>query len=253
MCIRDRRTGDPEFPVIYQDISGRRYRMHYTRVMHASQMTSPIAEMYGVGFCAVSRCINVAQNLLDILTFKQEKLGSRPHRGVIITRGGLSPKDMADAFAQAAYDNDSAQLSRYARIVVVGDSTIEEADAKMLDLAELPEGFDERDSITLGMATIALALGMDARELFPGMTAGATRADALLQHLKQRGKGPGQILEMTERLFNHKFLPNHLRLVFDFQDDAEDRQIAEIKRIRAEYRNLEMAGSTVDVLSLIHI
>ena len=63
----------------------------------------------------------------------------------------------------------------------------------------LPDGFDEQTSILYGMAAIALAFGVDARELFPAMSAGATRADALLQHLKQRGKGPGQILQMTEQ------------------------------------------------------
>jgi len=120
-----------------------------------------------------------------------------------------------------------------------------EADAKVIELSTLPDGFDEVTSITMGMATIALAFGVDARELFPSMTAGATRADALLQHLKQRGKGPGQILQLTEQLFNYKFLPPHLKFTFDFQDDAQDRQVAEIRKIRADRRVQDTASGSL--------
>jgi hypothetical protein len=96
------------------------------------------------------------------------------------------------------------------------------------------------------MATIALALGMDARELFPALTSGATRADALLQHLKQRGKGPGQILQMTERMLNFKFLPPHLKAITDFMDDEQDRQTAEIRMIRSNKRVQDTTTGVVD-------
>lgn len=240
------RTGNAEFPVVYTDTDGKRYKLHYTRVMYTSQMTSPMAEMFGVGVCAVSRAINVAQNLLDILIYKQEKLGSRPLRDIIITQGGLDPKDLQDAIALAESGMDAMGLTRFSKIIIGGSATMPEADAKPLELSGLPDGFEERDSITLGMATIALAFGVDARELFPAMTAGATRADALLQHLKQRGKGPGQIIQVTEQLFNYKFLPPHLMFMFDFQDDAQDRQVAEIRQIRAERRVQDLSTNAVN-------
>jgi len=241
-CVR---TSDPLYPVLYRDDDGKLYKLHYTRVLYASQMSSPSKEMNGVGFCAVSRCINVAQTLIDILTFKQEKMGSRPHRAILVTKGGLDPKDVADAFAMAEGSMDNQKLSRYSKVVVTGSAAIEEAGLEVVELSKLPDGFEERTSIELGMATIALAFGMDARELFPGMTAGATRADALLQHLKQRGKGPGQVIELVENLFNNKFLPPHMRFVFDFQDDAQDRQTAEIRKVRSERVNVELLNGVI--------
>jgi hypothetical protein len=78
------------------------------------------------------------------------------------------------------------------------------------------------------------------------MSAGSTRADALLQHLKQRGKGPGQILQITERQFDYKFLPPHLDFIFDFQDDAQDRQEAEIREIRANKRVQDKSTEAVN-------
>lgn len=245
--FRCTRTGDPEFPVVFEDIDGSRYKLHYTRVGYTSLMSSPKVEMNGVGFCSVSRCLNVSQTLVDILTFKQEKMGSRPHRAIMITKGGLSPSDIQEAFALAESQMDDQGLSRYSKVVVAGVSSLENAGLDVIDLAELPDGFDEETSITMGMATIALAFGMDARELFPAMTSGATRADALLQHMKQRGKGPGQILQLTEQLFNFKFLPSYLRLNFDFQDDAQDRQVAEIKMIRSNRRWKDITAGTIDI------
>jgi hypothetical protein len=244
---RCQRTGHPEYPVIYEDENGQRHKVHYTRVMFASQMSSPISEMFGVGFCSVSRCLNITQTLIDILTYKQEKLGSRPHRAIIVTKGGLDPMDIKVAFQMAEEGLDSQNLERYSKVVVAGSSAIEEAGLDMIEMSTLPDGFDEETSVTLGMAAIALAFGVDARELFPALSAGASRADALLQHLKQRGKGPGQILQVTEQMFNFKFLPGHLRLEFDFQDDAQDRQVAEIRQIRSSRRITDLNSGTLTV------
>lgn len=227
------RTGDPIFPVVYHDTSGKLYKLHFTRVMFKAQMESTIAQMFGVGFSAVSRAINTAQSLLDILIFKQEKLGSRPRRGLMVTGGGLDPEEVSSAFQRIENIEDSQALSRYSKIAVVGDSSLPDAKVTLTDISSLPDGFDERTNVELGMAVIAMALGMDARELFPALQSGATRADALIQHLKQRGKGPGQIIQLTELMFNSKYLPPHLKMVFDFQDDEEDRQSAETKEVRA--------------------
>lgn len=243
--FRCQRTGNAEFPVIYHDVDGRMYKLHFTRVIFTSQMASPIAEMNGVGFCAVSRSVNVAQTLMDILIYKQEKLGSRPHRVVLITKGGLDPSDVQSAFQLAESSMDSQGLSRYSKVVVAGNAAMPEAGLDKIELSELPDGFSEETSITFGMAAIALGFGVDARELFPAMSAGATRADALLAHLKQRGKGPGQIISTVEMAFDTKYLPPHLAFVFDFQDDAEDRQRAEIRQLRANRRTLDMNTGAV--------
>ena len=242
-CIR---TSNPEFPVIYQDKEGGKFKLHHTRVAFASLMTSPIEEMHGVGFSSVSRCINTAQHLLDILIYKQEKLGSRPHRNILVATGGLDPEIVQSAFELAGEVMDNQRLSRYSKSIVIGSTSAVDAGLDVIDLSTLPDGFDEQTSVTLGMATIALAFGVDARELFPAQGVGATKADALVQHLKSRGKGIGQLLEISEREIEQKFLPPYLQMIFDFQDDAQDKQVAEIKRIRSERHTIDLTNETVD-------
>lgn len=244
------RTSNWEFPVIYHNTDGKRYRLHYTRVIYESQMPSPIATMYGVGFCAISRCINVAQNLLDIMIYKQEKLGSRPQRGLLVAKGGLDPDDIREAFVRAEAQMDSQMLKRYARMVVVGHQDLPEAGLVKVDLSGVPDGFDEAQSIETGMACIALAFGVDARELWPNMASLATRAEALLQHVKQRGKSLGQIMANMEYQLNWKFLPDTMKFSFDFQDDEEDKQKAEIRNVRAQYYNIVLTLGVLDARTM---
>jgi hypothetical protein len=240
------RTSNYEFPVVYTNADGKRYRLHYTRVIFTSQMPSPMVRMYGVGFCAVSRCLNVAQNLLDIMIYKQEKLGSRPHRGVVVTKGGLDPNDLVNAFVVAESQMDNQLLRRYSKTVVVGHEDLPDAGLEMIELSGVPDGFKENESVETAMAGISLAFGVDPRELWPGLSVYATRAEALLQHIKQRGKGLGQIMAETEHQINWKFLPNTVKFSFDFQDDAQDKERAEIRNIRAQYYNITLQLGVLD-------
>ena len=242
---RCNRTSNPEFPVIYDD-KNKMYRLHYTRVAFNSVQPSPIVEMNNVGFCAISKCLNIAQNLLDVLVYKQEKLGSRPTRSILIGKGGLDADTIAEAFAMAGEVMDNRVLSRYSQSVVLGDAAHPEASLDIIDLASLPDGFDYQTDMMVGMALIALAFGVDARELFPMMGTGATRADALVQHIKARTKGIGHILDIVEKTFSPKVLPPTLEWIFDYTDDAQDRQVAEIKKIRSEKHNIDLTNEIVD-------
>lgn len=248
-AARCQRTSNPEYPVIYYDSDGKPHRLHYTRVVYESQMPSSNENMHDVGFCAVSRAINAAQNLLDISVYKQEKLGSRPKRQFILTKGGLDPEDIQNAIAMADTAMNAQGLSRFSKSIAIGDRNLPDAGMEQIDLSSVPDGFDERESTVLGMAIIALALGVDARELFPSVEPGATKADAIIMHMKQRGKGPGQIIDMAETFLDQKFLPPFLKAVFDYQDDAQDRQAAEIHSTRAQSRerNLKNGSTTIRV------
>ena len=241
-CIR---TSNPEYPVVYEDRE-KKYRLHYTRVAFSSLQPSPQVEMNNVGFCSVSKAVNIAQSLLDVMIYKQEKLGSRPTRAILLGKGGLDADVITEAFAMANEGMDNRLLSRFSMSPVIGDPAHPDASLEMIDLASLPDGFDYQTDIMVGMALIALAFGVDARELFPMMGGGATRADALVQHLKAQTKGIGHLLGIAENTFAPKLLPPTLDWIFDYTDDSQDRQVAEIKNIRAERHHTQLADESVD-------
>jgi hypothetical protein len=241
------RTGNAIYPVLYRDRNGKIYKLHYTRVMFESQQPSPASEMNKVGYCAVSRCINAAQNLIDLAIYKQEKMGSRPMRSLLVTKGGIDPEDVVSAMTVANGAMNLQGLSRFAKSVVIGNRSIPDADLKLIDLASVYDGFDEETATVLGMALIALGFGTDARELFPVNVTGSTKADAIISHMKERGKAPGHTLQLTEQLLNKYVLPSILRASFDYQDDAEDRQVADIEAVRAQSRQRDIQTGVIDV------
>jgi hypothetical protein len=225
------RTRNPLWPVYYTDLYGDRFKLHYTRVIMVEQMPSSIVEYNGVGYCAVSRAINAAQNLYDIATYKMEKLGSRPKRQILVGRKGLTVDNIFNAFRQADIQQDSEGLSRYSKVIAIAPDRAtanSEVALDVIDLASAPDGFNEQESVTLGVYILAWAFGVDAREFWPASSSGATKADAMVQHMKARGKAIGNTIAALEKAFNRYYLPPHLKMVFDVQDDEEDAQRAAI-------------------------
>jgi hypothetical protein len=151
----------------------------------------------------------------------------------------------------------SRGLSRYSKFVVMGDQMMPDAALEMIDLASLPDGFDYEKDTTLGMFAIALTGAVPPRWLWPATTSGATKADAMYQHVAGLTGGPGATLQMiatalggSERGRQHtagKFLPPTLKMIFDFQDDEQDRASAEIREVRSQARASDINAAVISV------
>lgn len=256
---RCHRTGSLEYPVQYEDTDGKLYKLHRSRVLFRSQMPSRRAEMYRVGFCWLSRCINAAQSLVDDMTYKQEKIGSRPKRGIIVTGGGLDPDDIRSSFEQADVMMDSQGLSKFSKFVVTGANYLPDAHLEIIDLASLPDGFDFETDMTLTMFVIALTGGFPPRWIWPATVTGATKADAMYQHVAGLSGGPGATLKLLATMLGGpergtgllpglpRFLPVSLRMVFDFQDDEQDRTAAEIRNVRSQARERDISAGALSL------
>jgi hypothetical protein len=249
------RTNNPLWPVIYRDTDGKQYKFWHSRIMFAAQSPSTSATMNGVGRCWITRAVNTAQNIIDILLYKQEKLGSRPLRQMLIGKG-ITAEQLWGAVLDAEEGMDDAGLRRFAKTVVVGSQSTD-VDVLQRDLASVPDGFDERTSIELGMFAIALAAGIPPRDLWPASTTGATRADAETQHVSGSA-GYQAILDLfafliggspvgSRQNLRGKFLPRSLKLVFDFVDDEQDARHAQNAATRAATRETDIADGVVNI------
>lgn len=243
-CVR---TSNPVYPVLYQDVEGNRYRLHYSRVMYTASLPSNRVRMNRVGLCALSRCIATAQHLYDISIMEQEELGSRPKRRMVIAEQGISATEIQNAFQAADITMDNQGLRRYSKNVVIGPKDGKATSNNPIKIAvqELHSaliGEDKERSITLGMFLIALALNIPPRWLWPATSAGATKADAMFQHIAGMGGGIGHLLMIMRSLLGGDVLSEALgkpigpafNVVFDYQDDEQDRQQAEIRKVRSE-------------------
>ena len=245
---RCHRTGNVEYPVVWQDTSGELHRMHRTRVAFAADQPSARVEMRGVGFSVMSRAINNAQTLTDILVYNQEKMGSRPKRGIILGKG-IRTEHIVSSLTIADQGMDDQGLRRFAKFPIIGDLPLDSV-IEILDLASLPDNFDYETWVRLGMFALALAFGVPIRWIWPAATSGATKADAQFQHIAGLGGGVGRTLKTLTLMLGGdprgarhtigKFLPPHLKLVFDFQDDEQDKMKAEVSERRAKTRQVNL-------------
>lgn len=257
--LRCQRTSNPEYPVKYYDVDGKIYRFHHTRIIFKSQQPSTDAQMYRVGHCWLSRAINNVQQLVDQDVYFQEALGSRPMRQLLLGRG-ISTKELMDAVSMSEEGMDNQGLRRYAKTAFVGDPNNTDIGIDSIPFSFLPEGYNKQQQTSIAMFVIALAGGFPPRWLWPATAAGATKADAMFQHISGVGGGAQWHLDMMQNLLSYssvagnvpamlppKFLPKELKIVFDFQDDVEDLQQAEIQKIRAETRKIDLE-TTVDTI-----
>lgn len=248
------RTGDPEYPVIYEmydkDGKYRRYKLHHSRVLFTAQMESPRDRMNRVGFSGTSRCIQHALHLNDISVLKEEWLGSRPISQIIFGRG-FTAQQLEAAFKTAEEKANAQGNSRYAHSAFLGvngnPDMIRAAGVESIPLKRLPEGYDEETSFSIAINVIAMALGFDARELWPATVRGATRADAEVSHLKTMRKTPGVWTQTLGVLLNEKYTPGNCKTSFDQQDDEQDRVTGEIRKLRAEELNMRLAQGQIDL------
>lgn len=246
---RCNRTGNVEFPVTYEHIDGKRYALHYTRVIFMSALPSADVELYDVGLCAVSRTIDSAQELIDMSQYMQEKLGSRPARQILYAKEGATLDQLSSASAATNAKLDSQGLDRFAKTMLLAPKiATQKLDLGLIDLASTPDGFNRKEITMLDVAVIATAFGLDMRDLAHAFgVAGQTRADAEVQNQKTQGKGVGQFLsEFTDQL-NTKVLPPHLYAEFDYIDDTQDEAAANIRRTRSEYRERDIRSGVTTV------
>jgi len=243
------RTSDPVYPVVYTDRDGKRYKLHYTRIISQVSLPSPDILMNGVGLSPASVCVESATELRDIVRYFKEKLGSRPARQVLYAKTGATIDQLAAA--KEIYERKMASegLSFFSKTLLLAPKMpTGKLELEVLDLASAPDGFERQSVVMLGMANVAAAFGLDLRDMAHSFNiAGYTKADAEIQHLKGQGKGVAEIQDGFSKQLNMKYLPPVLVCAFDYVDDAQDEKRADIetKRSQSRARDLNSSAKTV--------
>lgn len=229
------RSDDPEFPVWYlNEKTFKWHKLHWTRVAFSAANPSAQEEARGIGYCAVSRVAAFARIMRDTVRYKQEKIGGRQTRALIAASG--IPKDAIEAaMKEAANAADNAGLVKFSAIpIIASPSAGKELNLQLLELAGVLDGFDWEDELTMYMYILALSFGMDARELWPATSSGATKADAEVQHRKAMRKGMGDFLGTLAHIFNQRVLPEGVTFEFKPKDAEEDQQQATLEKTRVD-------------------
>jgi SPP1 gp7 family putative phage head morphogenesis protein len=240
-AMRCYHTGAPEAPVIYQDRKGKYHLLKGHQVITLAEMPTPIEGLYGLQYCALTRMLLAAQLLKNIAVYKYEKTGGRHNRAIHLV-AGMSTKQINDALAQHRIWADAAGLQRYQNplIIASADPNIR-LDLKTLELASLPDNFDEETSFKHYINQIAMAFNGDYQDFapLPGGNLG-TSAQSQVLHMKTRGKGPALFRGIISKAMNFRVLPSLVTFRFEEQDIEAEQIEAEIKERRAKTRQVQV-------------
>lgn len=247
-CVR---TGNPTYPVVYRDRNGGLHKLKWYEVITMSDFPSAIEKMNGVGYCAVTRALRLAQLLRSIEIYKDEKIGGRLYKSIHII-GGVSRTDIDDAKKRGREEADNAGHIRYIDPVILASLDPEKpVSVATLDLASLPDGFNLGDEMQWYISGLALSFGVDYQEFapLPGGNLGSSAQSAIL-HKKASGKGPAVFMRtLAEAFSNYGVLPRNTKLVFDDKNQQDELEKQEIRSKAMEEMVMAVRAGILDPAS----
>ena len=238
------RTGNPQYPVIYTDSHGVQHKLNWYQVVTIEEMPSPREDMLGVQHSAVDRALRLSQILRDMLVYKQEKISGRFARAVHITNADAQL--LQDAIDQANTNADDRALTRYMQPIIL--STVDpeaRPEVATIPLANLPDGFNEEDTMRWYVAGLANAFGVDYGFLapLPGNKLG-TSTQAETQERQARGKSSRFFMQLITHKFNYSgILPRTVEFKFAVADPWEEsEQDSALARRARSYQTFIQSG-----------
>lgn len=221
-CVR---TGDPAYPVIYTDILGVPHQLAAHQVVPLAEMPSPRKEHYGQQYCAVDRVLRAAQIIRDMEIYKHEKVSGRFARAVHLTN--IDADAIQDAIRQADENADNSGLLRYSQPIVA--ATLDpnaKASHDTIELASMPDGFSEDESLRWYVAALADGFGVDYGFLapLPGNKLG-TGTQAETADRQAKGKSSRLFINLIEHAINWRgILPCETVFKFNTPDPYEESE-----------------------------
>jgi hypothetical protein len=237
---RVRRTGDPKFPAIYTNKNGIETPMAYWRISSVEDLPTPIENGLGIQVCAVSRALLAAEIIESIEVYKKEKVGGTFQKAIDIVTG-VTQTNINDALATHQEQILNQMIYRFSLpIILPGVDPTATLSHIHIDLASLPDNYDEETSMKWYIATLANCFGVDYQDIAPIFSGTlGTSSQSQVLHLKTQGKGPAYFLKSIERLVN-TVIPNNVRFEFLEHDVQSEKDKAEAAFTRSKDRSMRL-------------
>lgn len=203
----------------------------YFRVV---SLPNPNETVNGLGFCAISRCVELAKIAVSIFEHYKEKLGSKAPKGILtINGGGITQKQWLQSLEESKAELAQLQREYYSGVQVLVADRGSEINVNLVPLSSLPDNFDLQTTINMLIYGYALAFGYDPREFWP-VSSGAlgTATETQEQHRKATSKGGLDFALGFQEKYQEE-LPETIQFEFEQRDVEGD--IAETAFQKAKF------------------
>lgn len=241
------RTGNPDFPVIYEDMEGKKHWMPWWSIVAMAQLPSPDQRMRGAGFSAVSRVVRYAQLLKNIAIYKSEKVSGRFYRAIHFV-GGVSRSEIKDLMNRGEEEADNKGQTRFIMPQIIASLDPEKPiSTATIDLASLPDQFDLDIELKWYITGLAMGFGVDYQDFapLPGGNLGTSTQSEVL-HKKSSAKSPSVFMQTLENVFKYYgVLPQNVVFTFEEKDLAAELEEMQIRKQRIEARAIQLRSGEI--------
>lgn len=222
-------TGKSNYPLSYYPRNGKKIiQLRDVDYIRVASLPSTDEYMNGLGYSAVSRCIELAKIMLAVYEHDKEQLGALAPQGLLLLNG-ISQSQWEKAMTIRDANLEGLDREYFSKVAVLA-SAAATVDAKLVSLSSLPTGFDLREWMDMLMYGYALCFGYDPSEFWPVQFGAIGRGtETEIQHEKATGKGRLDcVLGLQEQLQDN--LPESVEFLFDQRDEKGDLLHAQVDK-----------------------
>ena len=241
------RTGNHLTPVIYVDSDGQEHPLAWYEVITFEDMPHPSYGARGRQVCFVSRILKAAETIKAITQYKDEKISGRHSRAIHIV-SGVATHEIEDAQKIAQMNADNQGMMHYMAPIIL--TTLDPSGSVghvKIEMASLPDGFEESEQLKWYITLIAMAAGGEYQDFspLPGGNLGTSSQSETL-HKKAQAKGHALWMKLWEtKLRAANVLPNNVTFRFLQQDAQAELERATIAEKRATERKLRIESGEI--------
>jgi hypothetical protein len=231
--LRCRRTGNLDYPVVYQGLDGQWHVLRASDVIFFADMPSPRASLHGIGRPSAERAFKTIVKLAAVETYFREKItGARALKLVFIS--GVTKKKLQDVKETSDAEQERRGWTVYKGAVMVPTETDQAVSIAEVDLAGVPDGFDVEQERKDAYLRYANCIGIPAQDIQPLSGQGlGTGTQTIILDEAAEGRGIAYFAKTLEDSINWLLMPKTTTFAFTTNDWRDRKAQIETKQAEA--------------------
>jgi hypothetical protein len=231
--LRCRRTGNLDYPVVYQGLDGQWHALRASDVIFFADMPSPRASLHGIGRPSAERAFKTIVKLAAVETYFREKItGARALKLVFIS--GVTKKKLQDVKETSDAEQERRGWTVYKGAVMVPTETDQAVSIAEVDLAGVPDGFDVEQERKDAYLRYANCIGIPAQDIQPLSGQGlGTGTQTIILDEAAEGRGIAYFAKTLEDSINWLLMPKTTTFAFTTNDWRDRKAQIETKQAEA--------------------
>lgn len=220
--VKCKLTGDRDFPLEYFPGGGKRSKKwSWADFFRVESLPSPNDDFHNLGFCALSRGIELVCLLMAVYDYDQEQLGARAPKGLLLLQN-ISWEQWDNAMQSRSREKDTKGHKYFGGVMTIAQEGLDQMDAKLVALSQLPAEFDREVVTNQIMYGLSLVFGYSPDEFWPVQYGALGRGrETEIHKIRANTKG-GSDFTLSFQDDIQRELPETLLFEFDKRDAETD-------------------------------